>query len=146
MESKVLTETIGAPAEEGPDEVAARRYILENKMKKVVFFAFRGDMACFVHVLLNAIDMREKGYEVRIVLEGEATKLIVELAKPDHHLHELFEKTKQLELFAGVCRACSHMLGTQDAAVAEGFALLDGMHGHPGMALYLDEGFDVLVF
>ena len=33
-------------------------------MKKVVLFAFNGDFMCFIHVLLNALDMHEKGYEV----------------------------------------------------------------------------------
>ena len=98
------------------------------------------------HVLLNAIEFREKGYEVKIVLEGESTKLVAELAKPDNHMHTLFEKTKKLGLFAGVCRACSHMLGAEEAAVAEGFALLDDMHGHPGMARYADDGFTILIF
>jgi hypothetical protein len=115
-------------------------------MKKVALFAFRGELSCFVHVLLNALDFREKGYEVQVVLEGEATKLVAELARPGNHLHELFEKTKALGLFAGVCRACSHQLGTQEAAVAEGFPLLDDMHGHPGMARYRDDGFTVLIF
>jgi hypothetical protein len=118
----------------------------EIAMQKMALFAFRGELSCFVHVLLNAIDMREKGDEVKIVLEGEATRLVAELAKPDNHLHALFEKTKGLGLIAGVCRACSHQLGSQEAAVAEGFALLDDMHGHPGMARYMDEGFTVLIF
>lgn len=115
-------------------------------MQKTAIFAFRGDLVCFVHVLLNAIDMREKGDEVKIVLEGEATKLVAELAKPDNHLHGLFEKTKSLGIIAGVCRACSHQLGSQEAAVAEGLPLLDDMHGHPGMAKYQHDGYTVLVF
>jgi len=114
--------------------------------KKVALFAFRGELSCFVHVLLNALDFREKGYEVQVVVEGEATRLVADLANPDNHMHALFEKTKALALFAGVCRACSHALGSQEAAVAEGFPLLDDMHGHPGMARYMDEGFTVLIF
>lgn len=115
-------------------------------MQKTAIFAFRGELVCFVHVLLNAIDMQEKGQEVKIILEGEATKLVAELAKPDNHLHTLFEKTKSLKLIAGVCRACSHMLGSQEAAVAEGFDLLDDMHGHPSMSKYQDDGYTVLIF
>lgn len=114
-------------------------------MKKIALFAFRGDMSCFVHVLLNAIEFREKGYEVQVILEGEATKLVAGLAKKDNPMHELFEKTKSLGLFAGVCRACSHQLGSQEAAVAEGFTLLDDMHGHPSMARYTDDGYTVIV-
>lgn len=50
-------------------------------MKKVVFFAFKENPMCFVHVMLNALDMKEKGYDVRIVLEGEAVNLIQELGR-----------------------------------------------------------------
>jgi len=28
---------------------------------KHIFFAFRGDPMCFVHVLLNSLDLNEKG-------------------------------------------------------------------------------------
>ena len=115
-------------------------------MQKTAIFAFRGELVCFVHVLLNAIDMREKGGEVKIILEGEATKLVAELAKPANHLHSLFEETKSLGIIDGVCRACSHQLGCQEAAVAEGLPLLDDMHGHPGMAKYQNEGYTILVF
>ena len=38
-------------------------------MKKVVIFAFKGNPLCFVHVLLNAKDMSEKGIEAKIVIE-----------------------------------------------------------------------------
>ncbi len=50
-------------------------------MKKIAMFVFNGDPMCFIHVLLNALDMKENGYEGRIVIEGAATKLIPELAK-----------------------------------------------------------------
>jgi hypothetical protein len=31
---------------------------------RVVLVAFNGESMCFVHVLLNALDMKAKGYEV----------------------------------------------------------------------------------
>ena len=39
-------------------------------MKKVALFAFNGELMCLMHVLLNAIDMNERGQEVKIVIEG----------------------------------------------------------------------------
>ncbi|MCK4604812.1 MAG: hypothetical protein KAU41_09025 [Deltaproteobacteria bacterium] len=50
-------------------------------MKKVALFAFNGELMCFIHVLLNTLDMNERGHEVKIVIEGAATKLVPELAK-----------------------------------------------------------------
>ncbi len=39
-------------------------------MAKFALFVFNGDPMCFVHVLLNAFDMKEKGHESAIVIEG----------------------------------------------------------------------------
>jgi hypothetical protein len=35
-------------------------------MSKVAMFVFNGDPMCFIHVLLNALDMHQKGDEVKI--------------------------------------------------------------------------------
>jgi hypothetical protein len=115
-------------------------------MKKAAIFAFRGDLTCFIHVMLNAIDMREKGYEAVVILEGEATTLVAKLADESSPMHTLFEKTKALGLFAGACKACATNLGALEAVKKEGLTLLDDMHGHPGMARYMDDGYQIITF
>jgi hypothetical protein len=115
-------------------------------MKKNALFAFNGDFMCFIHVLLNALELKEKGHEVKIVIEGAATKLIPELKKKDNPLHALYQKAKDSGLFDGVCKACSNKMGTLEAAGAEGFKLLDDMFGHPGMAGYIEKGFEIITF
>jgi len=115
-------------------------------MKKVVLFAFNGDFMCFIHVLLNALDMHEKGYEVKIVIEGSATRLIPELAQKGNPMFTLYERAKALDLFEGICKACSNKMGTLEAAEAEGLDFLDDMNGHPGMAGYLEKGYEVVTF
>jgi hypothetical protein len=60
-------------------------------MKKMALFVFNGDPMCFIHVLLNALDMKEKGYETKIIIEGAATKLVPELAKEDNPLNKLWQ-------------------------------------------------------
>lgn len=115
-------------------------------MKKAALFAFRGDMACFIHVMLNAIDLNEKGYEVKVVFEGESVTLVEKLADAKSAMHGLFEKTRSLGLVAGVCKACATNLGALDAARRENLPLLDDMHGHPSMGRYLDEGYQVITF
>jgi hypothetical protein len=115
-------------------------------MKKVALFAFNGEPMCFMHVLLNALDMNEKGYEVKIVIEGSATKLVPELNKEDNPMHRLYEKAKGLDLIDGACKACSNKMGTLEAAKAQGLRLLDEMTGHPSIARYKEEGFEVITF
>jgi len=115
-------------------------------MKKAALFVFNGDPMCFIHVLLNALDMNEKGYDAKIIIEGAAVKLIPELVKPGNPLHGLWEKCLETDLFDGVCKACAAKLGTLDAAVEQGLPLLGDMSGHPSMSQYLDQGFDVISF
>lgn len=112
----------------------------------MVLFAFNGDPVCFVHVLLNALDMNEKGYEVKIVIEGAATKLIPDLIAKDNPLNKLWEQGVSAGLIAGTCKACSNKMGTLEAAKKQGLALLDEMTGHPSMARYRNESFEVVSF
>jgi hypothetical protein len=111
---------------------------------KTAIFAFRGNPICFVHVLLNAIDLHEKAGDVKIILEGEATKLIIELCKPQHPLHALYEKVKKLGLIDAICRACAQKMGALEVAAAEGFRIADDMAGHAGMAPYIEQGYEII--
>ena len=115
-------------------------------MKKLALFAFNGDPMCFIHILLNALDMKEKGFDGKIIIEGSATKLLPELAKPGNPLNKLWEKVKEAGLVDGVCKACSSKLGTIEAAKEQGLTLLDEMSGHPSMAWYMDKGFEIISF
>lgn len=115
-------------------------------MRKIALFAFNGEFMCFIHVLLNALDMHERGYDVKVVIEGAATKLIPELAQEGNPMLRLYEKAKGLDLIDGVCKACSNKMGTLEAAQSQGLRLLDEMSGHPSMARYLEEGYEVISF
>lgn len=112
----------------------------------MIFFAFRGDAMCFIHVLLNALDMDDKGMEGRIIIEGDAVKLIPEMAKPGHFLNQLFVKVCRRNLIVGACRACSTKLGVAAAVEEQGIALIGDMSGHPAISEYIEQGYTVLTF
>jgi len=115
-------------------------------MKKLALFAFNGDSLCFVHVLLNAVDLREKGHEVKIVMEGSATGLIPTIAEEGNPLFLLYSKAKEQNLIAGACRACSSKMKVTAAVEKEGLPFLDEMSGHPSMSRYLNDGYKIIVF
>jgi hypothetical protein len=115
-------------------------------MQKTVLFALNGDPMCFIHVLLNALDMAQKGYETGIVMEGAAVRLVPELAKSDHPLHTLYSKAWDKGLFFGACQACSAKLGVLAQVKETGMTMLADMNGHPSMAGYMDQGFTVITF
>ena len=101
---------------------------------------------CFIHVLLNALDMNQKGMDARIVVEGAATQLIPDLDQKENPLHGLWEKVKGKGLVEGVCKACANKMQTLPAAQAQGLPLLSDMSGHPGMAAYREKGFEIISF
>lgn len=115
-------------------------------MQKFALFVFNGDPMCFIHVLLNALDMNAKGHEAKIILEGASVKLIPELVKSENPLNGLWKKNLDAGLVEGVCKACSNKLGTLEAVRQQGLTLLDDMSGHPGMATYRDNGFEIITF
>jgi len=115
-------------------------------MAKAALFVFNGDPMCFIHVLLNALDMDAKGWEAGIVVEGAATRLLPELAKAENPLYALWAKAKAKGLVAGVCKACSAKMGTLAEVQAQGLVLLDDMSGHPSMTGFRDQGFEVITF
>jgi len=113
-------------------------------MNKTAIFAFKGNSICFVHVLLNALDLHDRGGVVKIVLEGEAIKLIVDLYKPEHPLQPLYDKVKKLGLIDAVCRACAVKMGALEVIEAEGLKIVDDMAGHAGMAPYIEKGYAIV--
>ena len=45
-----------------------------------------------------------------------------------------------------VCKACATKMGVLDDVKREGLTLLSEMSGHPGMARYRDDGFEIVTF
>jgi hypothetical protein len=116
-------------------------------VEKIALFAFNGEPMCFIHVLLNALDFNEKQHEVKVVIEGSATKLVAEMVKEDHPLHELYERVKQkVLLMMGVCKACSRKMGSLESAKAQNLRLLSDLSGHPSMANFIEQGYRIITF
>jgi predicted DCC family thiol-disulfide oxidoreductase YuxK len=61
-------------------------------------------------------------------------------------MYALYNNAKDKKLIDGVCRACSHKMGTLQQAEAQGLRLLDDMSGHAGIANYREQGFDIIAF
>ncbi|ACN16647.1 conserved hypothetical protein [Desulforapulum autotrophicum HRM2] len=114
--------------------------------KRVVLVAFNGESMCFVHVLLNALDMNKKGYEVKVVIEGSATKLIGELGNEDHPFSKPYIEVREKGMIDCVCYACATKMGSVDAAQAQGLPLCREMKGHPSLATYMEQGYEVITF
>lgn len=112
-------------------------------MNKYVLYALRGEEMCFMHVLLNALDLHNRGDEVKIVFEGASVTLIPVFEQKQL---PLYLKAKSLGLIAGACRACSQTLGVIEEVKDSGLSLLEDMQGHAGLRPFVEEGYRVLTF
>jgi hypothetical protein len=110
-------------------------------MAKYAIFAFNGNRMCFTHALINALDLAQKGHEARVIIEGEAVKLVRTLTEAGD---ELFQKARDAGLIDGACRACSHQMGVLAYNEASGIALLGDMLGHPSFSGYIERGYQII--
>ncbi|HQN27380.1 MAG TPA: hypothetical protein PLT43_02430 [Mesotoga sp.] len=114
--------------------------------KEVLILAFEGKKPCFLHALLNALDMHEKGFDVSVVLEGQSPSLLKEITLESDPLFPLYNKAKSKGLIKAVCYGCSKMMGALEIAEREGLPLNGDMSNHVPLAPYIDRGATVITF
>lgn len=110
-------------------------------MKKILYYAMTGEKMCFQHILMNALDLKAEGYEVKIIFEGASVKLVPVF---EEEKNPLYLKAKEEGLIAGVCLACSKVLGVYETIAGGETSFLNDMNGHAGMKPYLNQGYEVI--
>ena len=115
-------------------------------MSKLALFAFNGEMACFAHALLNALDLHGQGHLVRLVVEGTAAKLAGHFGGGYGPHGGLFDQVRLQGLLAGVCRACAAKAASLDEAERLGLPIQEDMSGHAGMAPFIEQGYSIITF
>lgn len=113
-------------------------------MTKVVFFAFSGEPVCFMHAILNALDLEEQGMWGEIVFEGKSTDLIPLISKPDHYIYPLFEQAKERGMFYGACHSCANKMKVAEFFEKENIPLIGDMSGHPPMSDFIRQGYTII--
>ena len=114
--------------------------------KKVAMVVFRGEMLCFVHVMLNAVDMRSKGYDVKVIIEGESTKLLPRFLDRSEPFRNLFNDVLGHGMIDCACKACANKMGTIRSAQELGIELRSEMSGHPSISRMMEAGYEVITF
>ena len=114
--------------------------------QKVGLVAFNGELMCFAHVLLNALDMEKKGYDVKIIMEGAATKLIKTLSDDKEPFANLYAEVREKGLIDCVCMACAAKMGSLESAKEQGLPVCDEVMGHPSLESYIKQGYSLITF
>ena len=111
---------------------------------KIALFTFQGEMMCFGHALLNALDLHSRGKEVKLIIEGQSTKLLPDLYKASSLFHREFIQCVENGMIDAVCKACSMKMGVLDFVIEKNLPLGDDLSGHPGIAPYLEKKYQIL--
>ena len=110
-------------------------------MDKYLFYGMTGNKMCFNHILLNALDLADNGDEAKIIFEGESVKLVSVF---EEEQNTLYLKAKERGLIAGICLACSKVMGVFEKNSGYGLPMLGDMSGHAGMRPFTREGYLVI--
>ncbi len=110
-------------------------------MSRILFYAMTGEKSCLLHVLMNAVDLSEKGHEVKVIFEGRSVIWPARLSAENnpHYMNAL-----NGGLIAGICLACSKQLEVLEDNQALGLPLIGDMYGHAPMSPYAAEGYQII--
>jgi hypothetical protein len=114
--------------------------------EKFALFAFNGDPMCFIHVILNALDLRKRGHKVKVIMEGSATKLAEQFDNERNPFFNQYHELKSLGLIDCFCKACSNKMESLEEVKRLGFNTCDELMGHPSMGKYLEQGYTIITF
>lgn len=118
-------------------------------MARVAIFLLSGvqdfhSTAAF-HALLYARDMKAADIDVKLVFDGAGTGWIDEWSKAEHRTHKLFEEVRDAGVIDGVCEFCIGHYGNKERAEKEGLAMLNEVKGHPDIARFVKQGYQIIV-
>ena len=117
-----------------------------NKAAIVVFadIETHGELGRIVNALSTADEFREHGDDVTIIFDGAGVRWAAELSKPEHGLHQTFERLR--DRVAGACHYCAGAFEVRDELVRSDFPLLREHKGHPSIRSYVADGYEVITF
>ncbi len=114
-------------------------------MKKILFYVLENpdDTLKIYHLFLNIKDLRNNGYDVKTILEGDATKIPLKMADSSHSLNSLYKDIKPS--ITAVCRGCAIATNSLEAAEKEGLPIIGDIENHVSIVKYLNDGYDLVV-
>ena len=101
---------------------------------------------CFIHVILNALDLNKKGHDVKVIIEGSATKLADQFENEKNPFYKQYQELRNSGLIDCFCKACSNKMESLKDVEKLKFNTCDELMGHPSMAKYIEQGYTIVTF
>jgi len=121
--------------------------------RKLLFLLFSDDGCRQAHALMYALELREKGHDVKLLLEGLATRMVSELGAEGSRTGALLRQVRDAGILAGACERASSGCASDDparkvadVARAHGVKLLSDLDGHPSIEPFVRQGYEIVTF
>src|SRR5258708_2491497 len=123
---------------------------MNNMPKKYAFILQAGTeshegMARALHAMLYATELKKKGHDVVLIFDGAGTEWAEALSRPDNKLHPVYQKLMDSGVVEVVCDFCSTAFKVKDALAKEGAHFEGEYQGHPSIAKWVDQGYQLVV-
>jgi hypothetical protein len=101
------------------------------------------------NALAAALDLHQRGEEVKVLFQGAGTRWTGALTRPDHPAHGLFQSVRSL--VEGASCGCAEVFGARQSAEAGGFPLLTdlqlpGVGGVTSLGGLARQGYTLVTF
>ena len=119
--------------------------------RKLLFLIFTDEVCKLYHSIIYALDLKENGHQVKIILEGLSTKKIKEICEENEDMKALLMQLREHDLLIGACKAASHGCGSSKSDVPEWMRdreirLLEDLDGHAGITYLVEQGYEIVTF
>ena len=100
-----------------------------------------------VHAFLYAQELQEHGHKVVLIFDGAGTQWAAALSDPNGNsplkpAYEQFKATGTVEI---ICEYCAGAFGVKDTLAERGTTLVSEYAGHPSIAKWVDQGYQLLI-
>ena|SRR3989338_579607 len=124
-------------------EAAAGKYLVILQAGKET----HEGMARAVHALLYSKELKEHGHEVKLVFDGAGTEWASEWmsAESTDKLKPMYEELKKSGVTQIICDFCATAFKVKENLEKEKAVITAEYQGHPSIAKWADEGYQIIV-
>ena len=104
-------------------------------------------MARAVHALLYAKELHENGHEVVLIFDGAGTEWAAELGNPasESKIKPMYDQLREAGITEVVCDYCAGAFNVKESLITQKAPLLGEYAGHPSIAKWVNQGYQLLV-
>jgi len=104
-------------------------------------------MARAVHALLYSRELKEHGHDVTLVFDGAGTEWASEWSDPasTDKLKTMYEELKKAGVTQIICDFCATAFKVKENLVKEKVSTTAEYQGHPSIAKWADQGYEIVV-